>query len=154
MDSEFRELYQEIIMDHNRSPHNFRKMEDATCRLEGRNPLCGDQYTIYLKVKDNKIEDASFEGSGCAISKASASVMTDALKGKKVEDAEELFELFHKILTGQIDPQEYMDKLGKLAVFAGVAEFPVRVKCATLPWHTMHNCLHGDYNLVTTEENN
>ena len=152
MDSEFRELYQEIIMDHNRSPRNFRKMEDATCRLDGRNPLCGDQYTIYLRVKDDIIEDASFEGSGCAISKASASVMTDVLKGKKLKDADELFEIFHKILTGQTAPTKYLDKLGKLAAFAGVAEFPVRVKCATLAWHTMHNCLHNRPDMVTTEE--
>ncbi|HGY56393.1 MAG TPA: SUF system NifU family Fe-S cluster assembly protein [Caldithrix abyssi] len=155
MDSEFRELYQEIIMDHNRKPRNFRKMEDATHRLDGMNPLCGDQYTIYLKVKDDIIEDVSFEGSGCAISKASASVMTNVLKGKTVQEAEKYFNFFHKMVTGEIDhPEEYLDTMGKLVAFAGVAEFPVRVKCATLPWHTMHNSLHGSQDKVTTEENN
>ncbi len=155
MDSEFRELYQEIIMDHNRKPRNFRKMEDATHRLDGMNPLCGDQYTIYLKVKDDIIEDVSFEGSGCAISKASASVMTNVLKGKTVQEAEKYFNFFHKMVTGEIDhPEEYLDTMGKLVAFAGVAEFPVRVKCATLPWHTMHNSLHGSQDKITTEENN
>lgn len=143
MDSEFRELYQEIIMDHNRSPRSFHKLEDATCALDGMNPLCGDHYKIYLKVENNRIADVSFEGSGCAISKASASVMCSILKGKSVEEAEELFYTFHKLVTGEVDADKYLDKFGKLAAFAGVAEFPIRVKCATLPWHTMHNCIAG-----------
>ncbi len=152
MNNEFRELYQEIIMDHNRSPRNFHKMEDATHTLEGQNPLCGDHYTIYLKIKDGVIDDVSFSGSGCAISKASASVMSATVKGKTLEEAERYFELFHKIVTGEVEASEHIDELGKLAAFSGVSEFPVRVKCATLPWHTMHSALHGDDTAVSTEE--
>ena len=141
MDSEFRELYQEIILDHNRSPRNFGKLEHPTQVLDGQNPLCGDHYRIYLRVVDGVIEDISFEGAGCAISKASASVMSSAVKGKTVEEAEEYFEIFHKIVTGEADVEEYFDKIGKLAAFGGVSEFPVRVKCATLAWHTLHKAL-------------
>ena len=151
MKDEFRELYQEIILEHNRSPRNYRKMDDCTHVLEGRNPLCGDHYTIYLKVKDNVIEDVSFEGSGCAISKASASVMSTTIKGKTIDEANEYFEIFHKLVTGEADAEEYIDKAGKIAAFSGVSEFPVRVKCASLAWHTMHNALENKADSVTTE---
>ncbi|MEJ2544197.1 MAG: SUF system NifU family Fe-S cluster assembly protein [Calditrichaceae bacterium] len=151
MNEEFRELYQEIILDHNRSPRNFRKMDDYTHILEGRNPLCGDHYTIYLKVKDDLIEDVSFEGSGCAISKASASVMSTTVKGKTVTEANEYFDIFHKLVTGEAEPDEYFEKAGKIAAFSGVSEFPVRVKCASLAWHTMHNALENKADEVSTE---
>jgi len=153
MDNEFRELYQEIILDHNRSPRNFRKMEDATHVLDGRNPLCGDHYIIYLKVIDDIIEDVSYEGSGCAISKASASVMSQMVKGKTVEEADQYFEIFHKIVTGEVDMTDYLEQIGKLAAFGGVSEFPVRVKCASLAWHTLHSAIHGKEESVSTEEN-
>lgn len=151
MKEEFKELYQEIILDHNRSPRNYRKMDDSTHVLDGENPLCGDHYTIYLKVHDNIIEDVSFEGSGCAISKASASVMSTVIKGKTVDEANAYFEIFHKLITGEADMDEYFEKAGKIAAFGGVAEFPVRVKCASLPWHTMHNALANNEKAVTTE---
>lgn len=152
MDAEFRDLYQEIILEHNRSPRNFGKLDQATHSLDGQNPLCGDHYKIYLKIKDNIVEDVKFEGSGCAISKASASVMSTVVRGKTVAEAEELFQAFHKIVTGESDAGEVFEKYGKLAAFAGVSEFPVRVKCATLAWHTMHNALHSEQKTVSTEE--
>jgi len=152
MNPEFKELYQEIILEHNRSPRNFGKLEHATHILDGRNPLCGDQYKIYLRVQDGLIEEVSFEGSGCAISKASASVMTTTVKGKTIEEAEDYFKLFHKIVTGELDTEETFDSVGKIAAFAGVAEFPVRVKCASLAWHTMHNALQGYTNEITTDD--
>lgn len=152
MNPEFKELYQEIILEHNRSPRNFGPIEHATHVLEGKNPLCGDQYKIYLNIENDIIKEVGFEGSGCAISKASASVMTTTIKGKTVQQAEEYFNLFHKIVTGELDTEETFDTVGKIAAFAGVAEFPVRVKCASLAWHTMHNALHGDNGSATTEE--
>ncbi len=152
MNPEFKELYQDIILDHNRSPRNFGRLEDATHVLDGRNPLCGDHYTIYLKVEDGIITDVHFEGSGCAISKASASVMTTSVKGKRIEEADRLFKVFHEIVTGEADFEETFDSVGKLAAFGGVADFPVRVKCASLAWHTMHNALHGEKDSATTEE--
>lgn len=152
MNPEFKELYQEIILEHNRSPRNFGKLENATHVLDGRNPLCGDHYKIYLRVQDNLIEEVRFEGSGCAISKASASVMTTTVKGKSVQEAEKYFELFHKIVTGELDSEETFDSVGKIAAFAGVAEFPVRVKCASLAWHTMHNALQGHTIETTTDD--
>lgn len=152
MNPEFKELYQEIILEHNRSPRNFGKLDHATHVLDGRNPLCGDQYKIYLLVNKGRIEQVSFEGSGCAISKASASVMTTTVKGKTVEEAEAYFQLFHKIVTGEADTEETFDSVGKMAAFAGVAEFPVRVKCASLAWHTMHNALQGKGVETTTDE--
>ncbi len=152
MDEQFRELYQEIILDHNRSPRNFGVLPEATHKLEGQNPLCGDHYTLYLKVKDDRVEDVRFEGKGCAISKSSASVMSEFIKGKKISEIDEYVELFQKIVRGELNPAEYMDKLGKLAVFAGVSEFPMRVKCATLPWHTLHNALHGKQNNTVSTE--
>ncbi len=148
---EIRELYQEVILDHNKHPHNFRSMENADAVLEGFNPLCGDHYTFYLRFEDDAIAEVSFEGSGCAISKASASIMSAVLQGKSREEADVLFELFTGIVTGKLDPVEHLEKLGKLAAFAGVAEFPVRVKCATLPWHTMHGALHGSDSQISTE---
>ncbi len=151
---ELRELYQEVIMDHNRNPRNFGEMEHADHAVEGRNPLCGDHYTIYLKMNGDRIEKVSFNGAGCAISKSSASIMSTILKGKTKAEAEKLFDVFHKIVTGELDAAAHMEELGKLAVFAGVAEFPVRVKCATLPWHAMHSALAGSENTVSTEEEN
>ncbi|MDT8324650.1 MAG: SUF system NifU family Fe-S cluster assembly protein [Bacteroidota bacterium] len=151
MMDEIRELYQEVILDHNKRPHNFRKMDDADSVLEGFNPLCGDHYTFYLRFDGDSIAEVSFEGSGCAISKASASIMTAVLQGKDRREAEVLFELFTGVVTGKLDPLDHIDELGKLAAFAGVAEFPVRVKCATLPWHTMHGALHGEDKQISTE---
>ena len=151
MDNEFRELYQEIIMDHNRHPRNFRKIEEATHVLDGRNPVCGDHYKIYLKVEDNTVKDVSFEGSGCAISKASASVMTQVVKGKSVKEAKHLFEVFHDIVTGKKTMDDFDENVNKIAAFAGVSEFPVRVKCASLSWHTMNLALTQDMGEATTE---
>lgn len=150
--NEFRDLYQEIILDHNKNPRNFRIMKDANHVSEGRNPLCGDHYTIYLKIENGILRDVSFHGSGCAISKASASIMTSELIGKRIEDAEKLFQLFHQVVTGSIKSTDYIDTLGKLAAFGGVAEFPVRVKCATLSWHAMKSALHDGRESVSTEE--
>jgi nitrogen fixation NifU-like protein len=133
--SELNELYQEVILDHNRRPHNFRVIDAATAKREGYNPLCGDRLTLYLTVTGNVITDAAFQGSGCAISKASASLMTDAVKGKTVAEARELFEQFHAMITS--NPSTPAADLGKLSVLAGVREFPTRVKCASLAWHTM-----------------
>ncbi len=141
---ELRELYQEVILDHSKRPRNFREMKDATHRAVGHNPLCGDRATVYLRVEDGVVKDASFHGSGCSISTASASMMTDALRGKTVEEAEALFRRFHELVTA--DPSraaEVAPELGKLGVFAGVHEFPVRVKCASLAWHTMKAALEG-----------
>lgn len=145
------ELYQEIILDHNRSPKNFHIMKDANRRVEGYNPLCGDHYTVYLRLKDDRIEEVSFEGSGCAISKASASVMSEVVKGKTSKEAMELFDRFHKLVMGEIDPLAELAELGKLAAFSGVAEFPMRVKCATLAWHSLHAALESNEHIVSTE---
>jgi nitrogen fixation NifU-like protein len=133
--SELTDLYQEVILDHNRRPHNFRAIDAASAKQEGYNPLCGDRLTLYLTLDDEVIKDAAFQGSGCAISKASASLMTDAVKGKTVAEARELFEQFHAMITS--DPNTPPADLGKLSVFAGVREFPTRIKCASLAWHTM-----------------
>tara|TARA_R110002074_G_scaffold170006_1_gene332176 strand:+ start:15521 stop:15967 length:447 start_codon:yes stop_codon:yes gene_type:complete len=145
---DLRDLYQEVIFDHNRNPRNFRKMEDADRQIDGFNPLCGDRLTLFLKIDDGKITDASFQGQGCAISTASASLMTDIIKGQSEEEAQKLFELFHNMATGE---HVEMDELGKLAVLAGVCEYPARVKCATLPWHTLDALLKGVKEPVTTE---
>ena len=150
MMGELRELYQEVIFDHNRNPRNFRVMEDANRKVEGFNPLCGDRLTLYLKVKDGIIEDASFQGQGCAISTASVSLMTELVKGRTEQEAEELFEVFHKITTSQ-DEAVNLEELGKLAVLAGVRDYPARVKCATLAWHTLVAALKNDHDTVTTE---
>lgn len=140
--AEVRELYQEIILEHSKTPRNFRAMEDANRQAEGYNPLCGDHYTIFMDVEDEAIRDISFQGSGCAISKASASMMSQVLKGKTTKEAEELFRQFHQIVTGETNGGT--DKLGKLEVFAGVANFPTRIKCATLAWHTLQAALRGE----------
>jgi nitrogen fixation protein NifU and related proteins len=151
MDQELRELYQQVILDHNKSPRNFRRMDNATQHAEGYNPLCGDHIDIYLLIEDGVVKDVSFKGEGCAISKASASLMTSILKGKTKEEAEKLFEKFHDLVTGKLGDNPNTDELGKLAVFAGVQEFPVRVKCASLAWHTMMNALHNNSEKATTE---
>jgi nitrogen fixation protein NifU and related proteins len=149
--SAIRELYQQVILDHNKSPRNYRAMKDATRAVEGYNPLCGDHYTIYLKLDNDVIRDISFEGAGCAISKASASVMSSELKGKTKAEAEKIFQEFHALVTGNTPPEAELERLGRLAAFAGVSEFPARVKCASLPWHTMHTGLTSEDAKVTTE---
>lgn len=152
MQQELRELYQQVILDHNKAPRNFRKIENATNHSEGYNPLCGDNVTVYLLIDENNIiQDISFQGSGCAISKASASLMTSMLKGKSVEEAEKLFNKFHDLVTDKLGNEVNLDEFGKLAVFAGVKEFPARVKCASLAWHTLMNALHGKSEKVSTE---
>ena len=151
MNQELRELYQQVILDHNKSPKNFRAIENPTTKAEGFNPLCGDHIDVFLIVEDGIIKDISFKGEGCAISKASASLMTSLLKGKSIEEAEKLFEKFHDLVTGKLGENPNFDELGKLAVFAGIQEFPARVKCASLAWHTMHNALHDKNEKVTTE---
>ena len=137
--SELSDLYQEVILDHNRRPRNFHALADASHSAEGYNPLCGDRLTLYLKLSGDTIDDVSFEGSGCAISKASASMMTDALKGHSIAEANALFERFHRMVT--TPPSEPVEDLGKLSALAGVREFPVRVKCASLAWHTLKAAL-------------
>src|SRR6516165_10725591 len=145
--SDLRELYQEVILDHYKKPRNFRALPDANRKLEGYNPLCGDKITVYLKVENGVVKDIGFQGSGCAISTASASMMTDSLKGKTIAQAEAIFRGFHSLVTGKDDGKD----LGKLAVFAGVREFPIRVKCATLAWHTFRAALEGEVKPVSTE---
>lgn len=147
----FRELYQEMILDHNHSPRNRHKMDAPDRTAEGYNPLCGDRVTVYLRLKEDVIEDVSFEGSGCAISTASASLMTQSLKGKTIQEAKEVFRKFHGLVTGKQDADETPESLGKLAVFSGVSEFPARVKCAILAWHTASEALDGSGETVTTE---
>ena len=151
--SELDELYQEVILDHNRSPRNYRAMTHANRKAQGYNPLCGDHVTVYLDLEEGVIKDISFQGSGCAISKASASMMTASVIGKPLDEAESLFHRIHAMLTGEatsnIDAAG--DGLGKLAVFAGVREFPSRIKCATLPWHTLHAALSETAKPVSTE---
>ena len=149
--SDLRELYQEVILDHHKKPRNFRKLAGANKSAEGYNPLCGDRLTLGLLVENGVVRDVGFEGAGCAISTASASMMTESIKGKTEAEVEALFERFHDLLTGKpVDPNA-SPPLGKLAVFAGVSEFPARVKCATLAWHTMHNALHGEKSPAKTE---
>jgi nitrogen fixation protein NifU and related proteins len=149
--SAIHELYQQVILDHNKSPRNFRTMPDATRSVEGYNPLCGDHYTVHVKLEGDRIVDVSFEGAGCAISKASASVMSAMVKSHTVAEAEELFQDFHRLVIGELTGEETMEKLGKLAAFAGVSEFPARVKCASLAWHTLHTALSTEARTVTTE---
>ena len=148
--SELRELYQEVVLDHNSRPRNYREIEDATGRAEGFNPLCGDRIQLYVKVIDGTIEDVGFQGVGCAISRASASMMTEQIKGKTVEEAGELFETFRSMVTGQGGEVDE-DELGDLEVLAGVAEFPARIKCATLSWHSLRAALRDEDGKVTTE---
>jgi nitrogen fixation protein NifU and related proteins len=149
--SELRELYQEVILDHNKRPRNFRKPEGANRTADGYNPLCGDQFTVYLRLEGDVIRDVGFVGSGCAISKASASLMTDSVKGKTAVEAELLFGKVHSMLTEEHKDEANLDELGKLAVLSGVWEFPARVKCASLAWHTLGTALRGDGETVSTE---
>jgi nitrogen fixation NifU-like protein len=148
--SELSDLYQQVILDHNKKPRNFRKLEEANRTAEGYNPLCGDQLTVYMQLEDGTVRDISFEGSGCAISKAAASMMTQSIKGKSKEDAENLFDEFHRMVTGQLDEEATPNNLGRLTIFSGVRDFPARVKCASLSWHTMHAALNGQ-DVISTE---
>jgi nitrogen fixation protein NifU and related proteins len=152
MDAELRELYQQVILDHNKSPRNFKKLENANHTAEGHNPLCGDRIDIYLDVEEGIVKDVSFLGSGCAISKASASLMSTIIKGKTIEEAKNIFEKFHNLVTGNLNDEGEIEGLGKLAVFEGVKDFPVRVKCASLAWHTMISALNKEEKIVSTEE--
>jgi nitrogen fixation NifU-like protein len=151
MMEELRELYQQVILDHNKSPKNFKKLEHPTHSSEGYNPLCGDKISLELQVEGQDIKDVGFQGSGCAISKASASVMTSLVKGKSRSEAEAMFKEFQKLITGEIKAPNF-EELGKLAVFAGVREFPARVKCAALAWHTLMAALKEKDDVVTTEK--
>jgi nitrogen fixation protein NifU and related proteins len=149
---DLRGLYQEVILDHSKRPRNFRTLPDAR-HAEGYNPLCGDKVTLYLKMDGNRIADVSFQGSGCAISTASASILTEAVKGRTSGEAEAMFERFHDLVTGKARPENEAtgQSLGKLAVFSGVSEFPARVKCAVLAWHTLKSVLNGREETVSTE---
>jgi nitrogen fixation protein NifU and related proteins len=149
--SDLRELYQDLILDHTKRPRNFGRLETANCQADGYNPLCGDKVTVFLNVENDVVNDIRFQGSGCAISTASASMMTESLKGKTVADAKTLFARFHELLTGKSDQLPDIEALGKLAVFSGVKEFPIRVKCATLAWHTMNAALSHQQQPVSTE---
>jgi nitrogen fixation protein NifU and related proteins len=151
--SELTDLYQQVILDHNRRPRNYGKLEGANRQAEGFNPVCGDHLTLYLRLNGDVIDDVRFEGEGCAISKASASLMTDSLKGKTAAEAGRLFERIHAMLTGEADGdfEAQAEELGKLAVFSGVREYPARVKCASLSWHALRSALRGDATPVSTE---
>jgi nitrogen fixation protein NifU and related proteins len=149
--SDLRELYQELIIDHSKRPRNFRVLEGANRKSDGYNPLCGDKVTVFLELEGDRVKDIGFQGAGCAISTASASVMTESIKGKTLPQAEALFEVFHDLLTGKPPAAGTAPELGKLAAFSGVSEFPVRVKCATLAWHTLHAALQGKGETVSTE---
>ena len=148
--SELSDLYQEVILEHNKNPRNFREIENADKIAEGHNPLCGDQLKLYLAMDDDTVTDVAFKGSGCAISKASASMMTQVVKGKTREQAEALFGEFHRMVLGEMDEEAEENSLGKLKIFAGVREFPARVKCASLSWHTLHAALNNE-DAVSTE---
>jgi nitrogen fixation NifU-like protein len=150
MNSELNELYQQVILDHNKNPRNFRKIEEPTHHSEGLNPLCGDHLHVYLIVENDIVIDIAFQGNGCAISKSSASIMTEVLKGKPVKEAEEKFKEFHDMITGHLTDEDQIEAMGKLAVFKGISEFPVRVKCASLAWHTMNAAVHQK-DTVSTE---
>lgn len=150
MISEIKELYQEVIIDHSKRPRNFRALEGAELKAEGYNPLCGDRLVVYLKMNGDRIADACFQGSGCAISTASASIMTSEVKGKTIKEAGEIFEKFHQMVTGT-PSGEWEEKLGKLAAFSGVSQFPVRVKCASLCWHTLKAALEEKKETISTE---
>jgi nitrogen fixation NifU-like protein len=149
--TDLRDLYQEVILDHSKHPRNRRKPEAFTASADGHNPLCGDHLTVYLSVDGDTVTDVAFDGGGCAVSTASASMMTDALRGKSREEATRIFHAFHDVLTGKVAVDDVRETLGKLAVFAGVAEFPVRVKCATLAWHTVKTAMDRPGETVSTE---
>lgn len=144
-------LYQEVILDHNRKPRNFREMEDASRRVEGRNPLCGDEITLWVKLDGDRVTDISFKGSGCAVSKSSASLMTSTVKGKTVAETMALFDRFHDMITGKL-PEGERQSMGSLAALGGVSKFPLRVKCASLAWHAMKSALDGGGADVSTEK--
>ena len=148
---DLRELYQEVILDHNKRPRNFRVPDPVNRRAEGYNPLCGDKITVFLYVEGDTIKDLGFQGTGCAISKASASMMTDALKGMTLAEADKFFERFHAMVTAPANADVKSDDLGKLAVLSGVREYPMRVKCASLAWHTMKAAMHAQQEVVSTE---
>ena len=144
------ELYQQVIIEHNKNPKNFKKLNNATHTAEGYNPLCGDHLTVYLHINDkNTIDDVSFLGDGCAISRASASMMTSSIKGKTVEEAQKLFEEFHRLIQGNLNPDQETHHLGKLAIFSGIWHFPARVKCASLSWHTMKGAMEEKQSVST-----
>ena len=145
------DLYQEVILDHSRKPRNFHRPEGATQEARGHNPLCGDAYTVYLRLDGDRIGDVGFEGQGCAISKASASLMTAAVKGRTRAEAEALFEAFHRMVKGEAMDEAALQEMGKLRVLQGVSEFPVRVKCASLAWHTLKAALERRTNTVSLE---
>ncbi len=145
------DLYQELILDHNKSPRNRRRLESPDRTAKGYNPLCGDQVTVFIKIENDIVREATFEGSGCAISTASASLMTESVKGKSLEDAKALFRRFHGMVTGQVMETEEEIGLGKLEVFSGICRYPARVKCATLAWHTVNAALEKDDKTVSTE---
>jgi nitrogen fixation NifU-like protein len=149
--SDLRDLYQDVILEHSKAPRNYRELPAANHKAEGFNPLCGDRFTVYVALEGDAIRDISFQGSGCAISKASASMMTQIVKGKTVAEAEKIFGRFHEMVTGHVPAGGNESELGKLTVFSGVSEFPVRVKCATLAWHTLHAALEGKQDPVSTE---
>jgi nitrogen fixation NifU-like protein len=145
------DLYQQVILEHNRKPRNFRKLDNATCRSEGLNPLCGDHLEIFVKLDaEQKIEEVTFQGSGCAISRASASMMTESLKGKPLEECKDIFAAFQKLLHGELDPEKDAETLGKLKIFKGVWQYPSRVKCASLAWHAFKGAVDQE-KIVTTE---
>ena len=148
--SDLRDLYQEVILDHNRSPRNFGRLDDADLRADGHNPLCGDQLSVTVKLAGDRVADVRFEGSGCAISKASASLMTEGVKGRTLDDLRRLFDRFHRLVTDQSAPADDAD-LGKLAVFAGVRDYPARVKCAILAWRTLRAAVDDRCEVVSTE---
>lgn len=150
MSAELSDLYQQVILDHNKKPRNFKRLETANRSADGHNPLCGDQLTVYLEMDGDMIKDVSFEGSGCAISKAAASMMTQTVKGKTYAEAEALFHEFHRMVKGELDTEVEPNSLGRLKIFAGVRDYPARVKCASLSWHTMHAALENE-TLVSTE---
>jgi nitrogen fixation NifU-like protein len=149
--ADLRDLYQEVILEHSKAPRNFRELQGASKKAEGYNPLCGDRFTVYVDMDGDSIRDVTFQGSGCAISKASASMMTQSLKGKSRAEAKELFSRFHNVVTGKLPAAGNAAELGKLAVFSGVSEFPARVKCATLAWHTLEAALEDKQQAVSTE---
>lgn len=155
MSADLRDLYQEVILDHQKSPRNFRPMSDADRTAEGYNPLCGDRVAVFLKIEDGIVRDVSFQGVGCAICTASASMMTAQVKGRRIDEIETLFGAFHDLVTVDADESaaaaDAPDTLGKLKIFAGVRNFPIRVKCATLPWHTLHAAMTGTESEVSTE---
>ena len=148
--SELSDLYQEVILEHNKNPRNFREISDADQYADGKNPLCGDALRVYISLDGDTVTDVAFKGSGCAISKASASMMTQAVKGKTKDEAQHIFDEFHRMVTGDLDIETDDNDLGKLKIFSGVLEFPARVKCASLSWHTLNAALRGE-DVVSTE---